>query len=426
MSSFALKNIGANPFRHMDRYPIRREKVNALRESLRSTGFWDNVVARQRNGRAEIAYGHHRLVALREEYDSEHEIELIIRDLDDGAMLQIMARENMEEWGTSAAIEHETVRAVVQAYGAGQVELSVPDGHTHHRFAPSFVPGDPDRGSRDHPYNAQTVADFLGWTTPAGGPQEKVKNALAALEFIEQGLLSEADFDGLTTKQAEAVLGQARRVAGDRERLAKLHEQQAAEAARAAQEAEHRRAEAERERSERQAEAARARDAAQRRESEAAAERAAKEEAAAEEQQRTAERRRAAAERRSQEERSRARRDATTVGQAVSREIKAGNIGYRDAPTVTAQVVDRVEGPPPQLDDLVRRLATDLNNILDQSRDQRRIQRLDVFVEYRDDIAPSVRSDIVLTLRQLAQRAERYAHQLEGEGGDEGPRLLGP
>ena len=34
---------------------------------------------------------------------------LIVRDLDDTAMLQIMARENLEEWGISAEVEHETV-----------------------------------------------------------------------------------------------------------------------------------------------------------------------------------------------------------------------------------------------------------------------------------------------------------------------------
>jgi hypothetical protein len=34
-------------------------------------------------------------------------------------MLKIMARENMSEWGSSVTVEHETIRAVVEAYGAG-------------------------------------------------------------------------------------------------------------------------------------------------------------------------------------------------------------------------------------------------------------------------------------------------------------------
>src|SRR6266853_986608 len=121
MALYAIKDIKPNPFRHISRYPIRREKVAALRESLRKTGFWDNVVARANNGKVEIAYGHHRLVALKEEFGANHKVNLIIRDLDDEHMIQIMARENMEEWGTSASVEQETIRAVVEAYAEGLI-----------------------------------------------------------------------------------------------------------------------------------------------------------------------------------------------------------------------------------------------------------------------------------------------------------------
>lgn len=424
MSSFALKDVAANPFRHMDRYPIRRDKVQALRESMRSTGFWDNVVARERNGRAEIAYGHHRLVALRDEYPDDHEIELIIRDLSDEDMIRVMARENMEEWGTSAAIEHETVRSVVEAYGDGQIELpSAGSEAGRSRFAPSFIIGNRERGLSDRPYNAQTIANFLGWTTPSGEAQDKVKDGLAALEFIERGLLSEADFAGLTTKQAQAVIRQARKAEAERERLAQLHEQQAREAEEAARVAEARRIEAERERREREAEVARARDEAERRAAAEAARRAEQEREAAKEEQRVAERRRRAEEKKSQQERDRAQKDATKVGQTVSREIKAGNIGYKSAQRVAEKAVQRPEGPPPMLDDWVRRFTVDVANILDPQRDSDRVQRIELFTKYWDDILPNLRSDLVLTLRQLSQRVENYAEQLDREGSESTPRL---
>src|SRR6266850_6598241 len=98
MAQYAIKDIKANPFRHIERYPIHREKVAQLRESIRQTDFWDNVVARVSDGKAEIAYGHHRLVALKEEYGPSHKVDLIIRKLDDTTMIQIMAQENMQEW----------------------------------------------------------------------------------------------------------------------------------------------------------------------------------------------------------------------------------------------------------------------------------------------------------------------------------------
>ena len=64
----ALKNVNANPFRHIDRYPIQEDKISALKKSIEDTDFWENIVAREVGGKIEIAYGHHRLAALRELY----------------------------------------------------------------------------------------------------------------------------------------------------------------------------------------------------------------------------------------------------------------------------------------------------------------------------------------------------------------------
>ena len=59
-----LKNVYANPFRNMERYPIHKQKILQLKNSIQSTEFWDNIVAREREGGGiEIAYGHHRLAA---------------------------------------------------------------------------------------------------------------------------------------------------------------------------------------------------------------------------------------------------------------------------------------------------------------------------------------------------------------------------
>ena len=53
---FQIKNIEANPFRHLDTYPIDPEKIKALTASFDQTGFWENIVARKVNGKAQIAY----------------------------------------------------------------------------------------------------------------------------------------------------------------------------------------------------------------------------------------------------------------------------------------------------------------------------------------------------------------------------------
>ncbi len=62
--AFRVKDIQPNPFRNLEACPFNAGKVDILRESIRTTGFWDNVVARlDDKGRPELAYGHHRQVA---------------------------------------------------------------------------------------------------------------------------------------------------------------------------------------------------------------------------------------------------------------------------------------------------------------------------------------------------------------------------
>lgn len=417
MAQYAVKDIKPNPFRHIDRYPIRREKVAVLRESLRATGFWGNVVARLDNGKPEIAYGHHRLVALKEEFGPSHKVDLVIRQLPDETMLQIMARENMEEWGTSAAVEHETVRAVVEAYAEGRIELPPPAksvAKQQIRYAPLFTAGDVPPAGAERPYIGQTLAEFLGWLKPSGEAQAKVHDALAALQFIEEGVLKESDFEGLSTKEAQAVIEQARRAKAAREAAARLHRQQAEQAAREALQAEKRRAEADRLQKEREAEAKRALDETARKRAQEEARRAIEQRREAEEAKQRAEERQKLAERQEREERKLGRQQATTVGRAVSRELQSGRASYRQAPTVAAKVAEKKAGPPPHIDDFARRLATDLNTVFDTDRDPR-ARRLEALVEYRDSLDERTRTDLARTLTVVAERATQYANLLMDE-----------
>lgn len=398
MSQFAVKDIRPNPFRHMERYPINREKVAALRESLRATDFWDNVVARVVNGKPELAYGHHRLVALKEEYGPSHKVNLILRDLDDERMLQIMARENMEEWGTSAFIEQETVRAVVEAYAEGRIELPPVSPRARGiRSAPSFVSG----ADGDKLYTAQSVAEFLGWLQPNGQTQDKVSYALGALALIEEGVLSEKDFDGLSTKEAEAVVKQARSARAADEAAAALARREAEEAARRAAQAERdREAAAERERQAREA-----RDREQ-------ARLAAEERKEAERQQKAAERQAEQRQQQATTHTERARTRATTAGRAVSAGVRRGE-GYRRAPEIAARAVPRDPGPRPDIAPFTRRLSADIGRILES--EDLRFKGLADLVKHREHIPPFERDDLIKTLRTLATKIETFAAQLAGE-----------
>jgi len=146
-----IKDLKPNPYRDMENYPINREKVEALRASIKQTGFWDNILARPKPGYTELidtfengdpdiehdiltgsdrhmyfgvkdnkedylepifelAYGHHRWVALKEVLSPEDTIDIPVKDLDDSTIIKIMANENMDEWKASPKVIDETVR----------------------------------------------------------------------------------------------------------------------------------------------------------------------------------------------------------------------------------------------------------------------------------------------------------------------------
>jgi len=388
---FAVKDIKPNPFRHMDRYPIRSDKVEALRESLRTTGFWDNVLARiGEDGNPEIAYGHHRLKALQDEYGPDKKVNLIIRDLSDESMIKIMVRENMEEWGSSAWIEQENIRAVVGAYAEGKIELPELGGKVNKdlmRHAPSFKQGDAPVGMLEHPYTAQSVATFLGLTEENGQPSRKVRESLVALEFIEEGILNERDFEQLKSTEAYAVVSQARQAKKQRENRA----QTARTNAKVAEE------DAKRHEASRQAAVT------------------AQEAKAAEEQRKAAERRQRAEEAKAVEEQEQASKEASLVGKAVGDELRGGG-GVKNVGNVRDQVVEKREPTVGELNDLAGKFARDLCKILDPDYDIR-AKKLNELAQYQDSISTDVMMQLDTALAGVAQRAQEFRENLTRQEG---------
>jgi len=104
-----VKDLVPNPFRKIKQYPIDKIKIESLKVSINETSFWDNLLARKDKDKFEIAYGHHRLIALQELKIKE--IDIPVRELSDAMMIKIMADENLE-WNSSPAVVCETIAAV--------------------------------------------------------------------------------------------------------------------------------------------------------------------------------------------------------------------------------------------------------------------------------------------------------------------------
>jgi hypothetical protein len=228
---FKIKNILPNPFRHIENYPIKPEKVDALRKSIQTTEFWCNMIGRPvGKNQVEIPYGHHRRVALQLEYGDDHLVDIHVQAIPDDRMLQIMANENMEDWGTSAIVEIETIAAVVEAYAEGKITLHKPAKNSPElRNAPSYIMRT-SYAAYELPYTIQTIGEFLGWVYSDGRAQRKISYCLDALELIEQGEVTAKDFTGLKTTELEAVVGELRKVWKEREASARAAEERAKQA----------------------------------------------------------------------------------------------------------------------------------------------------------------------------------------------------
>ena len=214
-----LKSVHPNPFRDMETYPCKQDKLEALKRSIEDTDFWENIVAREVKGGIEIAYGHHRLEALRSVYPATKEFNFIIRDLSDTEMAKIMAAENMEEWGSDADVEQETVRAIVKGYADGRIDLGPMKKDTPKtaiRYAPAFSIGDVREAPTERPYTAEMLVKFLGWN------EYRVKTALQSLALIESGKAKPETFKGLSAEQASVTNTLVNRHAKPFEARAKL------------------------------------------------------------------------------------------------------------------------------------------------------------------------------------------------------------
>jgi hypothetical protein len=201
MTTFALKDVKPNPFRRTEKYPLIPGKVEFLKTSIENTDFWENIVGREVDGELEIAYGHHRLAALKDLFPGTQKFDWRVKKLSDAKMIQIMAAENDDAYSCDPRALIESVRATVQAYAKGLItpaEMPAPEGKINDsllRHAPSFVAGTclPDAGK--HPYTAITLGRFLGLTKKGGGGEQaatRLLTVLNALELNELGLLSDS------------------------------------------------------------------------------------------------------------------------------------------------------------------------------------------------------------------------------------------
>jgi hypothetical protein len=321
----------------------------------------------------EIPFGHHRKAAWEQCMGAEDEIEINILSLSDTSMLKMMAHENMEEWGTTAIVEIETVAAVVKAYAEGKIELNGVPATTEKaviRYAPSFIVGkrSPQRG--ELPYVTQSIANFLGWIQTTGRPQTKVYTALSALELIEKGIVIEDDFLELTSKQAEALVSETKNREDEREREARELEEKAKEAEG----------------------------------------RAAK--ASTNQARKVAEDQAHSVKEKAARTRAKGKEEATRVGKHLSKGMREGRIATKAAKTEAEKIVGipKQERELRKLNTFVRQMITDLDSIFSGDKRSEKLRQLVIAAA---EIDYGVRDALIGSLEGVADRALEFARKFK-------------
>lgn len=155
-----VADLEPNPFRQMERYPIDRAKVEALKTSIKETSFWDNILVRRRNGKYQIAYGHHRRIALKEL--GIKQVNIPVRDIDDATMVRIMAEENLN-WNTSPAVINETVLAVKTFLDGELAKYETWDDFRSDKSIRPIIKSEPKfRSIKGKGVGRDTILKFLG------------------------------------------------------------------------------------------------------------------------------------------------------------------------------------------------------------------------------------------------------------------------
>lgn len=218
-----VAQINHNPYRDTAKFPINRAKVDALKESIQQTDFWDNLLCRPADDeviqglsgmeqgfndegplfQVELAYGHHRLVAVQEL--GIETIDIPVKNIDDKTMLKIMANENKGDWAGDMSVILETVRQARQ-FLADSV-AGYDDYMAYKAAGETFFTKDAFAQIPTSGVGFKSIQKFLGETWSA----QDIRKAVAVLKDIDAGLYEQ---EQIITFPSIGVLGGFSKLAG--------------------------------------------------------------------------------------------------------------------------------------------------------------------------------------------------------------------
>lgn len=193
--TYLLDDVVKNPFRDLRNYSYEEERLEQLMELITHNGFIPNVIGRVRDGKLQLAFGHHRVEALRRL--GIKQAEFLVQDLNDAKMLRYLLMDNDTEFKHGLEVLFEAISGAVNGFADGTFKPYHIAGTTPYkylRYAPSFLAG---VGGKGVPYTTLSVAKQLGKVESNGRggvrPTDEIKTVLFALECLENNIVSRGD-----------------------------------------------------------------------------------------------------------------------------------------------------------------------------------------------------------------------------------------
>lgn len=206
-----LSQIVANKFRDQGKHPLRRDKIDGIKESTKDTGAWRNLVGRPLNNEItgiaaeelpgylaglsaaydesgeplftiELSYGHHRLAAWTEM--GIDEIDIDVKSVDDKTQLQIMANENKGDWSSNTTVLLETVRQTKAFLEDSIAPYDAYEDYANTQGDGAFFNKDQFAKAKEQGIGFKTIRNFLGETWA----EMDIRSSVATLKAIALGL----------------------------------------------------------------------------------------------------------------------------------------------------------------------------------------------------------------------------------------------
>ena len=110
-----LNLIDNNPYRDLKLDPIDQDAVKTMAASVKDLGFWGGIAVRKVGNRYQLAFGHHRIEALRKLKWTKADLNVV--KYDDDQMVRAMATENLLQRGGDSGGNNDAVAAIIRRLG---------------------------------------------------------------------------------------------------------------------------------------------------------------------------------------------------------------------------------------------------------------------------------------------------------------------